>query len=469
MKLSFLRQHKSITSLQDIDLPSFAVLTGINGAGKSHLLEAIESGAVQIDDIVPNPHARSIRRFDWTNLIPQDTGAFAPSQITQERYGLWSELSLRINDYRSQITETLRQLNRFDLMNLSPRQLISLTPETLIASGTNLEQANQIVQSIGQAVSSASQNVTNIFTQGDPPNRHRLLSLINSNINIPLIALEENDFYDYFPRSWQPVDMFQQSFGRLFADYRRTWLENQLKALAHSKGEPISFLTDEEFLDKYGIPPWAFVNSILETANLDFRINEPPKYEDRLFEPILTDQIRGAKVKFSDLSSGERILMSFALCLYYAGDARQIVDYPKVLLFDEIDAPLHPSMTQSLLRTIQEVLICKHNIKVILTTHSPSTVALSTEKSLYIMNKVEQKRIQKITKDQALAILTTGVPTLSINYENRRQVFVESKHDVTFYEMIYKKLRNNGKLENKLGSRVAKHIIESAKLLGWNS
>ena len=193
---------------------------------------------------------------------------------------------------------------------------------------------------------------------------------------------------------------------------------------------------------RYGEPPWNFVNSILEAASLDFRINQPPKYEDRPYEPILTDQVRGTQVKFADLSSGEKILMSFALCLYYAEDRRQLVDYPKILLFDEIDAPLHPSMTQSLLRTIQEILINRHNIKVILTTHSPSTVALAPEDSLYAMYKADNKHLQKTTKDKALAILTTGVPTLSIDYENRRQIFVESQYDVLFYERIYEKLKD---------------------------
>jgi hypothetical protein len=58
------------------------------------------------------------------------------------------------------------------------------------------------------------------------------------------------------------------------------------------------------------------------------------------------------------------------------------------------------------------------------------------------MNKTGENRLQKTTKDQALAILTSGVPTLSIDYENRRQVFVESQYDVEYYEKIYKKLKN---------------------------
>lgn len=443
MKLSFLKIHKSIASFPEIELPNFVVLTGVNGAGKSHLLEAIENGSMQIDDIAVNNQTRPIRRFDWTNLIPQDTGAFAPYQITQERHGFWNELSQYIKEYRPQISQTLQQLNRFDLDKLEISEIINLTPEKLILTGSTPEQANQIVQAIQSAASGATQNVAARFTQNDSNNRSRLVSLFQENTNKPFIAFEENDFYDYFPSSWQAIDMFQQSFGRLFADYQSNWLKNRNKYVANFDGEPVTFLTNEEFLDRYGEPPWDFVNSVLEAANLDFRINHPPKYDDRPYEPILTDKVRNSQVKFNDLSSGERVLMSFALCLYYAGDRRQIVDYPKILLFDEIDAPLHPSMTQSLLSTIQDVLVNRHGIKVILTTHSPSTVALAPEESLYAMYKTDQRRMQKSTKDKALSILTTGVPTLSIDYENRRQVFVESHYDVQFYERLYEKLREH--------------------------
>lgn len=56
------------------------------------------------------------------------------------------------------------------------------------------------------------------------------------------------------------------------------------------------------------------------------------------------------------------------------------------------------------------------------------------------MNKTG-KRLEKTNKDRALKILTSGVPSMSIHYENRRQVFVEGKIDATFYEKIYDKLR----------------------------
>ena len=107
------------------------------------------------------------------------------------------------------------------------------------------------------------------------------------------------------------------------------WLNNQSKLLMTHRSTSTDYLNPQEFLDKHGEPPWDFVNSVLETANIDFRIEQLPVYEGRPYEPILTDRTRGTQVKFADLSSGERVLMSFALCLYYAQDRRQMVNYPK--------------------------------------------------------------------------------------------------------------------------------------------
>jgi energy-coupling factor transporter ATP-binding protein EcfA2 len=441
MKLSFTSPHKSITFLPNTELPDFVVLTGVNGAGKSHLLEAIENGFIQVDDISVNPQTRPIRLFNWSNLVPNDSGAFSSYQITQERQGLWNEIFPQIQQQQTQITETLRQLRRFDLMKKDIHDLVKLTEAELLATSSNPEEASQIFQAIQNIGQNSIHNVTSHFVRNDPSRQRVIDSLQNS--NIPLLAFREDDFYRYFPKNWHPVDMFQQSFGRLFQEYQLSFLNNRLKAMASQEGDSVSFFSDSEFIEQYGEPPWTFVNSILEVANLDFRINQPAKfYEERSsYEPILTDQVRGNQVRFADLSSGEKILMSFALCLYYAEDRRQLVDYPKVLLFDEIDAPLHPSMTQSLLRTIQKVLIERHGIRVIMTTHSPSTVALAPEEAIYAMSKDETKRLQKINKDKALSLLTAGVPTLSVNYENRRQVFVESKYDAEFYERIYTKLQ----------------------------
>jgi len=40
MKLKFIRPHKSIVNLNDIVISDFAVITGLNGTGKTHLFNS---------------------------------------------------------------------------------------------------------------------------------------------------------------------------------------------------------------------------------------------------------------------------------------------------------------------------------------------------------------------------------------------------------------------------------------------
>src|SRR5690606_21408835 len=139
------------------------------------------------------------------------------------------------------------------------------------------------------------------------------------------------------------------------------------------------------------------------------------------FELKLINTFNQSEVKFSDLSSGEKVLMSLALALY---NSKFDIEFPRVLLMDEPDASLHPTMSKQFLEIIENVFVKEKGVKVIITTHSPSTVALAKEEDLFVVNKTGV-RIEKTTKDKALKILTSGVPSFSVNYENRRQVFVE--------------------------------------------
>jgi ABC-type branched-subunit amino acid transport system ATPase component len=465
MKLTFVSPHKSITPFRELDLPDFVVLTGVNGAGKSHLLEAIENGCVRIDDIETDSETKPIRRFDWTNLIPQESIAVTPSQIAQERYQYWQEIFSGIEGVLDDNDYLLNKYKIGKLNKLSSRKLVTLSNKNISRLLNESEPVDDAYGDVYGVFLDFEEDIIKIndeliykFTNRSKDiDKKQLVRLLQEKSSHLLITFEEQYFYENFPVNWVPIDIFQQSFSRLFSEYQSNWLDNQSKLLTSSDSEekPEGYLLPEEFVDKYGEKPWDFVNKVLETANIDFKIDKLPEYKGSPYVPILTDRTRDTEVKFTDLSSGEKVLMSFALCLYYARDHRQLVNYPKILLFDEIDAPLHPSMTQSLLRIIREVLIDRHKIKVILTTHSPSTVALSEESSIYAMYKDGNHRLKKVKKDTALAILTNGVPTLSISYENRRQVFVESEYDVQFYEQIYQKLKN------ELSSEISLNFISS--------
>ena len=96
------------------------------------------------------------------------------------------------------------------------------------------------------------------------------------------------------------------------------------------------------------------------------------------------------------------------------------------------------------------IFIQKFGIKVLVTTHSPSTIALCPEDSIYELKNHEASSLEKISKDDALQLLTGFIPTLSLDYKNHKQIFVESPTDVEFYQTIHDKLQQDKKLSNKL-------------------
>ncbi|MEL7406424.1 MAG: ATP-binding protein, partial [Cyanobacteria bacterium J06558_2] len=437
MKLALQKSHKSIRLLQDVELNDFTVLTGVNGAGKSHLLEAIENGSIKVDGIASGGNL--IRRFDWSNLVPNDTQAINPYTLIQERDNHWKDISSQITRSRDSFKQFLEQIKITNKSDDEIKQMASMTELELSEKLSDHQKAHQIYVHYKSILD-------NFKKQYSRNNKiiYLLIERFEKVCSTPFIYLDEDEFYKYYFAQCNPVNIFQQSFGRLFAAYEKLRVENEFREFRNQrKGQNIGFLSEQEFKAQNGEPPWDFVNDILETADLDFRIDKPDGYNNKPYQPRLIHQISGDLINFSNLSSGEKILISFALFLYYAEDKNQIVNYPKILLFDEIDAPLHPSMTQSVINTIQEVLINKHKIKVILTTHSPSTVALSPESSIYVMTKDENNRLQETSKDSALAVLTAGITTLSINYENRRQIFVESKNDIEYYELIFNKIKQH--------------------------
>ncbi len=255
-----------------------------------------------------------------------------------------------------------------------------------------------------------------------------------------LLTGKEDEIFSHEIVEKAEVGAFQQAFGKIFTDYRRKLIANVAKQLGDKKN---SVLDEREFIKKFGPKPWDFVNNILEVSNLDFRINHPKLDEPfSSFEPRLTKVSTKVEMNFADLSSGERVLMSFALCLYNSSENRGAESFPKLLLLDEIDSPLHPDMVQFILKTISEVLVAKHRISVIATTHSATTVALFDEGSIYEMSP-RGPSLRQVSKDRALAILTAGVPTVSVSYNHINQVFVESETDAVVLSELYQTFKSS--------------------------
>ncbi|MBK9356820.1 MAG: ATP-binding protein [Bacteroidales bacterium] len=150
----------------------------------------------------------------------------------------------------------------------------------------------------------------------------------------------------------------------------------------------------------YPTPPWELLNQVFSISNLPFEIDNPthilidfdiknlnsyfkpdPKY---MYSIKLTHKLLNKTIDFKDISSGEKTIMSLAFLHYYAQKKKS---YKKLLLLDEPDAHLHPSLTKQFLEVVDKFLIKQYGAKVIMTTHSPSTIGLCDEDSIFIMEQ----------------------------------------------------------------------------------
>lgn len=387
MKLTLQQKFKSLDPFT-IDLPDFVVLTGINGAGKTQLLTAIAQNSLKV--------------FDENNV------------------------ELKLKKYVTSQT-------------LSPNESAIVTREQLNANTQNLWQ--QFSQYSQNRQHNPNFRLENIWGQNTPQIKVVQKIAINAKKNIE--ALTSDDFFNHYPLEdgLQQTDVFYQNFSSLFKRYQDKFDDNEYRQYRREvkNHTEITYLTKEQFENTFGEAPWDFVNKIIKEANLDYHINSPANsHRDAPFELKLVNNYNGVEIQFGDLSSGEKVLMSLALALY---NSNFDIEFPKVLLMDEPDASLHPSMSKKFLDVIQQVFVNEKKVKVIISTHSSSTVALAPENSIFVVNKTGV-RIEKVNKDKALKILTSGVPSFSVNYENRRQVFVESPYDVTYYEKMYQQLSN---------------------------
>lgn len=418
MKYKLESKFKSLDPFE-IELPDFVILTGVNGVGKTQIIQSLQSANsnIIIDEVLTPAHKiKYIEKLLPVNdLNPIHRGDHNNYSRHHEEDPLFIGYS-RIFEFRDQhqkLPENFEELEKF----------------TNSIYG-NINLGTKQFQKLKSFIERFPERIT------DP-------KLLKENI----------------PHGYHPIthDIFSHNFSSIFDNYQKLEFENLFNEfLKECKNKNVSYLNQNDFIKKYGSPPWKVINGILDSVQIayEFKVPHEDDYSPYLpYAPKFLKKDTETEVKISELSSGEKILLALAFALYNNDHVTQL---PKVLLLDETDASLHPSMSKQYLKILKETFVKELSIKVIITTHSPSTVALADEQDIFVVEN-SKERIRKCSKDKALSVLTAGVPSLSINYENRKQVFVESPYDVMYYERIYRILN----LKNDLNNEVSLSFISS--------
>ena len=405
MRILIKQTFKSLIPNKEVELPNFCVLTGKNGSGKSHFLEALKKNGVAniLDESEKTISFSDVRYIRFNELNPIIESTCDRQHINQN-----------LNQYIQAFRQNLPNLKQ---PNIENNPWVWENGANMLGIKSNV--LKNLVFRVARRANKKIQDVTE-----DDIRWFRDESDLNSN------------------------DVFSGQFAKIFKAYQIRLEENEYHIFRNKeKGEHLKVLSDEEFFKMFGPKPWNVVNGLLKDANIPYSVSDPEGSDrDSTFTFSLIDREKGIIINPSDLSTGEKVLMSLAIAIYNANKDNV---KNKVLLIDEPDAALHPEFSKFLLTAIKKHIVDEAGVKVVITTHSPTTVAMADEEWIYEMDRNE-KIPHKVSKQRALSILTTDIPSLRVSINNRRIVFVESHYDADNYERIFELLNSKIGLDIQL-------------------
>ena len=224
--ISTIKKHKSISKGLTFDLPNFCVLTGKNGSGKSHLFEAMaDRGCTNIT--IDGTGVNLVQYIKFNGLNPNVGADCTYRMLLDEQKNMWATFKQIIdNNYNGRAFSNTTFFRDIERTN---RQFLPVAKELYARANGNKE------------------NITE--------------ELFNE-----IYTIQPRDAKSFF--SSQFASIFKLYANRLEAnDY------NKFRNAQNNTSLPV--LTAEEFEKKYGPKPWDLINKMMESAGLNFRVNNP--------------------------------------------------------------------------------------------------------------------------------------------------------------------------------------------------
>lgn len=458
MKLTLQDDYLSLKPFSSDTLTDFVVITGKNGSGKSQLLNLITLKSKNDTSVISKRIGfhPAINKIQAEGIIKNSSSSIDHDQwklIVSNKLAIYNNFSPTKREMLRYIIET--QENG-DFQDVEQKSMLSTSENyTLLLKKMFAETFSTTLDKL-PTVNINHQNsvLKNLVTPENIQAMRFAISVMDysrKNEN----QLSDVDFFNT-PHDESLIDindLFSSQIEWVFYNYAKRRHENDYKFFQKIQYKEINeSISDIVFIENFR-PPWEIINEIFESNNLDFYFNGIKK-EDYSKDVSLTFKLikksSDQTISFDNLSSGEQVIIGLILKLFvteYYGDN---LSFPDLIILDEPDAHLHPEMTKLLIDVLRETFVKKYKIKVIITTHSPSTIALSPESSIYQLRNHNNSSLKKIAKDEALKLLTNFIPTLSIDYQNHKQVFVESPVDAKYYQIVHDKLQQTKELTNKL-------------------
>lgn len=453
MQIKLEGNFKSLSCFTSDELNNFTVITGKNGCGKSQLLELIRLSSERslprglILNIIPSPSdiqvegivssgLSSISHSTWKKRIEQILREY---EKKTENYLRLVSLLFMVQDHDSFSNDSLIKIKSKQLLKEDEfLDLIKVCVQEFIRHEYPVENSTQeeLFQIIANNLSGDSEYLG-------------VFRYVAEYRNKDVINLEPLDFFvTPIPEKFiSSTNVFYSGLDQLFYAWAVRRDKNHRSYFDRKElGDNNNAIPDAQFVLE-NPPPWDLLNQILSDNNINYYFEGIERQDFSMDSNIqfnFINNVSGVRVPLSLLSSGEQIIIGLVIKLFLASYfGKDQPRFPDLLILDEPDAHLHPELSKLLVDILHKTFVRKYGMKIIMVTHSPSTVALSPDESIYELKNHPKTELKKITKEEALNILTSRLPTLSIDYKNHKQIFVESPTDVNYYQTIFNKISEN--------------------------
>ena len=440
MKITLQQPHKSIETLQSGDLPNYVALVGRNGVGKTQILEALSEGFAEIEGISPddvqiynassfNMHnpgqgSRNSDLFvrETANAYLSSSGGQSPAELAKE---IFDQLVLE-TERGGGTHEELEKVTREQI-----RQIPDFPTQQEFREGH--PYLSRVYQEVLAPLDAARDQERARGNRGTRPQPNRRAGMFNGNVaalvgtaaKLSGKLFHELTSEDVLRATHYEGNLLRNTISEVFAAYKLdqfNWIHRQFE----SADGPVSYTKLAEAYEKDHPSPWKALREALdnmrdmsrESQLFNFQFSDPGTetismdgYREYVFRTEMTNLATGARYDPGSLSSGERILMALCLASFNSFLGRRV---PKLLLLDELDSVLHPSMMEALVVALKDLFVA-HGTKVMITSHSPVMVAALDEADIYQVTRAGRHvTITQANKAKVVEELSERIATVEV-------------------------------------------------------
>ena len=433
IQIEFKSPYLSIKNLKSAELPDFTVLIGRNGIGKTQLLEAMQKGQVAVSNFLPS----EIKMYNISSFQSRDSGRTSWGncifvESTVEKYfsssikGVPSLVAVAGNIFKEIIDDfdlTDGSNNRRQFEDKLRNEITSLRNYGSFPMLKMSDALQDYCQKIQRDVISHIRSDHNSQTRTPATDPAMLVILaLKLSGKLPHEICRE-DILRAANYEGEPI---ANSLSYVFTRYKVeqfSWAYNEGQ-VSEKSIKSLMLLYREKHL-----PPWITLRKYLDqmrvaTGNpelFNFEFSDPEtdqinfaNHSRYSFETKLTNKTTGDSYSIQTLSSGEKILMSLCLASFNQSIGREL---PKLVLLDELDIVLHPSMISALISGLKTLFVEK-GTPVIMATHSVTTVAMAEEGEIYrVIRSNNEIELKPATKSEAVSELSEGIATIDTGLE----------------------------------------------------